>query len=136
MARRKPNTVSFAAGRQRRLNGVQGDYQYGFRVPLIVVSAFTPKGYINNVKPQDFGTILRFIQNVFGLGEGSLGFADARANGDLRAFFSFNASPRVFNTIMAPLDANMRISLSTILGPVYIRYSGRDSQSPKTLIQG
>jgi phospholipase C len=92
------------------LNGVQGDYQYGFRVPLIVVSAFTPKGYINNVKPHDFGTILRFIQNVFGLGEGSLGFADARANGDLRGFFSFNASPRVFNTIMAPLDANFFIN--------------------------
>jgi hypothetical protein len=77
---------------------------------LIVVSAFTPKGYINNVKPHDFGPILRLIQNVFGLGEGSLGFADARANGDLRGFFNFNASPRVFNTIMAPLDANFFIN--------------------------
>jgi hypothetical protein len=36
-------------------------------------------GYINNVKSHDFGTILRFIQRVFGLGEGSLGFADAHA---------------------------------------------------------
>jgi phospholipase C len=92
------------------LNGVQGDYQYGFRVPLIVVSAFTPKGYINNVKLHDFGSILRFIQNVFGLGEGSLGFADARTTTDLRLFFNFTASPRVFATIKAPLDANFFIN--------------------------
>src|SRR5260221_395986 len=88
------------------LNGVQGDYQYGFRVPLIVVSAFTPRQYINNVKPHDFGSILRFIQRAFDLGEGSLGFADARATGDLKGFFRFNGGPRPFQTIMAPLDAN------------------------------
>jgi phospholipase C len=88
------------------LNGVQGDYQYGFRVPLIVVSAFTPRQYINNVEPHDFGSILRFIQRVFDLGEGSLGFADARATGDLKGFFRFNGGPRPFQTIMAPLDAN------------------------------
>jgi hypothetical protein len=39
------------------LDDVQGDYQYGFRVPLIVVSAFTPRRYINNEQPHDFGTI-------------------------------------------------------------------------------
>jgi phospholipase C len=87
------------------LNGVQGDYQYGFRVPLIVVSAFTPRQYINN-EPHDFGSILRFIQRVFDLGEGSLGFADARATGDLKGFFRFDRGPRSFQTIMAPLDAN------------------------------
>jgi hypothetical protein len=62
------------------------------------------------VKPHDFGSVLRFIQRVFGLGEGSLGFADARATRDLRDFFNFNASPRVFNTIMAPMDANFFIN--------------------------
>jgi len=52
------------------LDGEQGDYQYGFRVPLIVVSAFTPRHYIDNEQPHDFGSILRFIQGVFDLGEG------------------------------------------------------------------
>ena len=88
------------------LDGEQGDYQYGFRVPLIVVSAFTPRHYINNVEPHDFGSILRFIQGVFDLGKGSLGFADARATGDLRGFFRFDRRPRLFHTIAAPLDAN------------------------------
>jgi len=40
----------------------------------------------------------------------------------------------------APLDAATRADLidlmARVLGPVYIRYSGRDSQSPETLIQG
>lgn len=44
------------------LAGNQGDYQYGFRVPLIVVSAYTPRGYINNVNPHDFGSILRMVR--------------------------------------------------------------------------
>jgi len=39
----------------------QDDYQCGFRVPLLVVSACTPPGYINNSR-HDFGSILRFIE--------------------------------------------------------------------------
>ena len=44
----------------------QGNYQLGFRVPLIVVSAYTPEGYINNNR-HDFGSILRFIEHNFGI---------------------------------------------------------------------
>ncbi|MBV9180171.1 MAG: hypothetical protein JO356_02580 [Acidobacteria bacterium] len=88
------------------LDGDQGDYQYGFRVPLIVVSAFTPKKYINNDSPHDFGSILRFIEGVFNISEGSLGFADARASDDLAPFFRFHRRPRTFRTVTAPLDAN------------------------------
>jgi phospholipase C len=88
------------------LSGVQGDYQYGFRVPLIVVSAYTPTGYINNVNPHDFGSILRMIEGIYHLGEGSLNFADARANTDLQEFFSLT-SPRSFSgPIVAIQDAN------------------------------
>jgi phospholipase C len=79
----------------------QGDYQYGFRVPLVVVSAYTPRGYINNV-PHDFGTILRFIQHNFAIPEGALHFADSRAKGDLTAFFNFSQPARAFQTISAP----------------------------------
>jgi phospholipase C len=64
----------------------QGDYQYGFRVPLLVVSPYTTQGYINNAT-HDFGSILRMIEGVFALGEGTLGLADARANNDLSNFF-------------------------------------------------
>lgn len=88
------------------LGDVQGDYQYGFRVPLIVASAFTPKGYIDNSSPHDFGSILRFIEGTFNIGEGSLGFADARASDDLAAFFRFHRRPRRFRPISAPLDGN------------------------------
>jgi len=43
------------------LSKPQDDYQYSFRVPLLVVSACTPPGYINNSR-HDFGSILRFIE--------------------------------------------------------------------------
>ena len=63
-----------------------GDYQYGFRLPLVVVSAYTPKGYISN-DTYDFGSILRMIEGVYGIREGKLGVADARATTDLSDFF-------------------------------------------------
>jgi phospholipase C len=49
-------------------SGAWGDgYTYGFRVPLMVVSAYTPaRSVTNNV--YDFGSILYFIEQNFGLG--------------------------------------------------------------------
>lgn len=79
-----------------------GDYQYGFRVPLLVVSAYTPSGYINNAT-HDFGTILRMIEDLNGLGR--LGFADTRANGDLVDFFSLTTA-RTYTTVVALKDAS------------------------------
>ena len=83
----------------------EGDYQYGFRVPLVVVSAYTAAGYINNER-HDFGSILRFIEHNFGIAEGALNFADARAKNDLGGFFDLNLAPRPFQTISAPKDAS------------------------------
>ena len=80
----------------------QGDYQYGFRVPLVVVSAYTPQGYIDNNR-HDFGSILRFVEQNFGIPEGALNFADQRATTDLTTFFNFHRFPRRFNAISAPL---------------------------------
>jgi phospholipase C len=74
----------------------QGGYQMGFRVPLIVVSAYTPKGYISNVNPEDFGSIARFIEHNFRTQ--SLGFADTRGTGDLSEFFP-QTTPRKFSPI-------------------------------------
>jgi phospholipase C len=81
----------------------QGAYQYGFRVPLIVVSAYTPPT-INNLR-HDFGSILRFVEQNFGIHEGALSFADARSRTDLTGFFDLSATPRPFRTIAAPRDA-------------------------------
>ena len=87
------------------LAGAEGDYQYGFRVPMIVVSAYTPAGYVDNTR-QDFGTILRFMEHNFGITEGALGFADARSTTNLSEFFNLSQVPRVFETIPAAPDAN------------------------------
>ena len=64
----------------------QGDYHYGFRVPLLVVSAYTPLGHISNAR-HDFGSVLRFVEHNFGIPEGALNFADARATNNLSGFF-------------------------------------------------
>jgi len=79
-------------------------YQYGFRVPFIVVSAYTPPGYISN-RQYDFGVILRFIEHNFGIHEGALNFADARANNDLLGFFRLTL-PRTFQPISASKNAD------------------------------
>ena len=82
----------------------QGDYQYGFRVPMIVVSAYTPVGYISNVQ-HDFGSVLRMIEGINHLEEGQLGFADKRASTDLHGFFSLT-QPRPYFVLPAEKDAN------------------------------
>jgi phospholipase C len=74
-----------------------GGYQLGFRVPLVVVSAFTSPGLINNNR-HDFGSIIRFIEQNFGITEGALTFADQRAHTDLTGFFPLT-TPRTFVTI-------------------------------------
>ena len=94
----------------------QGGYQYGFRVPLIVVSAYTPVQLVNN-KRHDFGSILRFIEQNYGLT--SLGFADSRcdpswagkcASDSLRGFFNYTQTPRTFKTIQSVRGAEFFIN--------------------------
>jgi phospholipase C len=74
---------------------------YGFRVPLIVVSPYARRGYISHVR-HDFGSILKFTEDVFGLP--TLGYADAYAD-DLTDCFDFDQAPRQFTTISTPLPA-------------------------------
>ena len=83
----------------------EGDYQYGFRVPLIVVSAYTPARYIDNGR-YDFGSMLRYLEHNFGVQEGALNFADARAANSLNSFFNLTQAPRPFVSIGAPMDAS------------------------------
>ena len=86
---------------------IASSYAYGFRVPLLVVSAYTPAGTVdNNTAGLDFGTILKFIEEVFNLSNinsGDLGsFADQWSNGDLSDFFQFSQPPNDFQSIQAP----------------------------------
>jgi phospholipase C len=85
-----------------------GDYQYGFRVPMLFVSAYTPVGFVSNAR-LDFGSILRFVENNFNLGEGALGYADQRATDNLAEFYNFLLPSRLFQTISAPIGASFFI---------------------------
>ena len=76
-------------------------YVYGFRVPLIVISPYARPKYISHVN-HDFGSILRFLEENFGLSP--LGYADAFAD-DLSDCFNFTQAPLTFQTINAPLPA-------------------------------
>ena len=76
-------------------------YVYGFRVPLIVVSPYAKAAHISHT-PHDFGSILRFIEENFGLP--SLGYADAYAD-DLSDCFNFNQTPLKFQAIPAAVSA-------------------------------
>ena len=67
-------------------------YVYGFRVPLIVISPYAKAAYISHVN-HDFGSILHFVEENFGLQ--SLGYADAFAD-DLSDCFDFNQTPLAF----------------------------------------
>jgi len=76
-------------------------YAYGFRVPLIVISPYARPAYVSHVT-HDFGSILRFIEDTFGLG--TLGYADTYAD-DLLDCFNFSQTPLAFQTINAQKDA-------------------------------
>jgi phospholipase C len=72
----------------------------GFRVPLIVISAYAKKGRVSHV-PYEFGSILRFVEHRFGLA--TLSFSDARATDPAGDCFDFNQPPRKFQKIPSPL---------------------------------
>jgi phospholipase C len=77
-------------------------FVYGFRVPLIVVSAFSRTAYISH-QPHDFGSILKYIEVNFSLP--SLGYADAAAD-DLSDCFIYTQGAHAFKPIQAPFKAD------------------------------
>jgi phospholipase C len=84
---------------------IHNSYEYGLRVPLIVVSPYAKAKYISHVN-HDFGSILKFIETTFGLPEidPAVHYADARAD-DLSDCFDFNQTPLPFTLVQAPFDA-------------------------------
>jgi phospholipase C len=92
-----PNCVQWGCG-----------YVYGFRVPMIVISPYAKTAYISHV-PHDFGSILKFIENTYGLpsiSSANGGYADSNALDDLSDCFNFNQTPVSFRTVEAPLKAD------------------------------
>jgi phospholipase C len=86
-----------------RANGWGAGFVYGFRVPLLVVSAFTPAGYVDNTD-MDFGTLLSFVEQNFGLGRIGPGYyADAYPVQPLQGFFP-RPQPRTFTPIPTTLS--------------------------------
>jgi phospholipase C len=84
---------------------IHNSYEYGLRVPLIVVSPYAKAAYISHVT-HDFGSVLKFIEKTFNLPEidPAVGYADARAD-DLSDCFDLNQTPSTFKSIPAPLNA-------------------------------
>jgi phospholipase C len=80
---------------------IYDSYEYGFRIPMIVVSPYAKLGYVSH-EIHDFGSILKFIEEVYNLP--SLGYADARAD-DLSDCFDFSQTPTPFQTIPARFNA-------------------------------
>lgn len=80
---------------------VINSYEYGFRVPLIVVSPYAKAGYISH-NAHDFGSVLKFVEELYRLP--SLGYADAQAD-DFSDCFDFQQKPRPFQTIPTALNA-------------------------------
>jgi phospholipase C len=89
--------------RQGRPNGWGAGFTYGFRVPLLVVSAYTPAGFVDNAN-HDSGSLLKFVETNFappGKQLGPIGpgiYADAYDDNSLQPFFTLK-SPRPFNPI-------------------------------------
>jgi len=79
----------------------------GFRVPLIVVSPYAKKGHVSHFR-DEFGSILRFTEQAFGLP--SLGQTDARAD-NLADCFDFTQQPSPFQPVGPALAPDQLSSL-------------------------
>jgi len=78
----------------------------GIRVPCLIISPYAKRNYVSHTQ-YEFGSILKFIEGVFGLshlGPPSQGYTDGRANG-LHNAFNFTQSPRAFKPIPAKYSA-------------------------------
>ena len=80
------------------------DYRgLGIRVPCLIVSPYAKRNHVSHTQ-YEFGSVLRFVEQVFGLpvlGTRAAGYTDGRANSILDSF-DFSQMPAAFKTIAAP----------------------------------
>ena len=74
----------------------------GMRIPLVLISPYAKPSYISETE-YNYGSILRFIEETFGLG--SLGTTDATAN-SLSDSFDYSQTPNVFKSAPLPPAAS------------------------------
>ncbi|HTU83192.1 MAG TPA: alkaline phosphatase family protein [Candidatus Acidoferrales bacterium] len=83
----------------------QIDYRgLAIRVPCIVISPYVKPHTVSHTQ-YEFGSILKFVEETFGLpplGPTSAGYTDTRANSIIDSF-DFTMTPRTFRHIQAPL---------------------------------
>ncbi|HEY2474955.1 MAG TPA: alkaline phosphatase family protein [Candidatus Cybelea sp.] len=72
----------------------------GMRIPMLIVSAYAKNGKIDHT-PYEHGSILKFVEDTFGLPR--LAASDKRANSPVGAF-NFNKPPRKFTAIPSVHD--------------------------------
>jgi phospholipase C len=73
----------------------------GMRVPLLVISPYARHGRVSHVR-YEHGSILKFVEDTFGLGR--LSASDTRANSPAADCFDFSQQPRPFVPIQSPYD--------------------------------
>jgi phospholipase C len=70
----------------------------GLRIPMLIVSPYAKKGHVSHVQ-YEHGSMLRFVENIFGLPR--LAASDKRATAPDDAF-DFSQPPRKFKVIQSP----------------------------------
>jgi phospholipase C len=79
----------------------QLDYDgLGFRVPMLCISPYAYRGKVSHAR-YEFGSILRFVENNFGIGQ--LARSDARATPADAGCLNYRAKPRAFIPILTAL---------------------------------
>ena len=78
---------------------------------LIVISPYAKPAYVSH-QQNDFGSILKFIEQTFSLPQidPSVGYADSYALGDLSDCFDLMQTPVTFQPIPAAKDAKFFIN--------------------------
>jgi phospholipase C len=71
----------------------------GMRLPMLCISPYALQHHVTHTQ-YEHGSILKFAEDVFGLGR--LTASDTRANSPARGCFDFSQSPRAFVPIQAP----------------------------------
>ena len=89
----------------------------GVRLPMIVISPYAKQGYVSHVH-YEHGSILKFVEDQFGLGQ--LSASDKRAASPEKDCFNFKAAPRKFQVI------------PTVLGKDYFLHQPPDYRLPDT----
>ncbi|MFY9663454.1 MAG: alkaline phosphatase family protein [Candidatus Cybelea sp.] len=87
----------------------------GMRLPMLIISPYAKKGRVSHVH-YEHGSILKFVEDVFGLGR--LAASDKRANSPAKDAFDFNQPPRPFT------------AFPSVLGKDYFLHQPPDGRLP------